>query len=326
MNQFKKAKQLRMESGQTTESITDLKTAGVAPKNEKENYSEDKTIATEKKNEDNTNETSTIAQNVLQPNLQKNYTELGAASAVSPESDINPSDTQDNIIPQPITTIESDIVHSTESIIETTTVTPTTNSITMNSTPIQAIITTNVESDIAQSNDITIADSNTVLHSTIRPLPESTNNVAEVLQPLTNNSSIQTSTPVINSTTMAPVTQTSAPNINEAKAPILTIPTEYHSNSVSQSSTVPVVIKPSNEQQLQEQKYQEVPNTRQNKPAKKSAPNIFAPKGEAKSMRKSLVLKPTSVKIAENYCSKNGGSFNELIQTLLDNFIDEYGL
>ena len=43
-------------------------------------------------------------------------------------------------------------------------------------------------------------------------------------------------------------------------------------------------------------------------------------------MRKSLVLKPTSVKIAENYCEKNGGSFNELIQTLLDNFINEYGL
>lgn len=60
--------------------------------------------------------------------------------------------------------------------------------------------------------------------------------------------------------------------------------------------------------------------------SKKNIPNIFSPKGEAKSMRKSLVLKPTSVKIAENYCAKNGGSFNELIQTLLDNFIDEYGL
>lgn len=60
--------------------------------------------------------------------------------------------------------------------------------------------------------------------------------------------------------------------------------------------------------------------------AKKNVPNIFAPKNEAKSMRKSLVLKPTSVKIAENYCAKNGGSFNELIQTLLDNFIEEYGL
>lgn len=60
--------------------------------------------------------------------------------------------------------------------------------------------------------------------------------------------------------------------------------------------------------------------------SKKSAPNIFHNKGESKSVRKSLVLKPTSVKIAEHYCAKNGGSFNELIQHLLDNFIDEYGL
>lgn len=61
-------------------------------------------------------------------------------------------------------------------------------------------------------------------------------------------------------------------------------------------------------------------------PAKKTIPNIFSPKEEPKSMRKSLVLKPTSVKKAESYCNKNGGSFNELIQTLLDNFINEYGL
>ena len=32
MNQFKKAKQLRSESGQAIESITDLKTAGVTQK------------------------------------------------------------------------------------------------------------------------------------------------------------------------------------------------------------------------------------------------------------------------------------------------------
>ena len=62
------------------------------------------------------------------------------------------------------------------------------------------------------------------------------------------------------------------------------------------------------------------------KDTKKSIPNIFSPKGESKSTRKSLVLKPTSVKIAEDYCAKNGGSFNELIETLLDNFINEYGL
>lgn len=59
---------------------------------------------------------------------------------------------------------------------------------------------------------------------------------------------------------------------------------------------------------------------------KKSVPNMFSQKTESKSIRKSLVLKPSSVKKAENYCAKNGGSFNELIQILLDNFIDQYDL
>ena len=82
-----------------------------------------------------------------------------------------------------------------------------------------------------------------------------------------------------------------------------------------------------NELSYQNYKNEQITSVRTNKTTtKKSVPNIFSPKGEAKSMRKSLVLKPTSVKIAENYCAKNGGSFNELIQTLLDNFIDEYGL
>lgn len=62
------------------------------------------------------------------------------------------------------------------------------------------------------------------------------------------------------------------------------------------------------------------------KGTKKSAPNMFIQKSESKSIRKSLVLRPSSVKIAENYCTKNGGSFNELIQILLDKFIEEYGL
>lgn len=58
----------------------------------------------------------------------------------------------------------------------------------------------------------------------------------------------------------------------------------------------------------------------------KKVPNIFIQKEESKSVRKSLVLKPSSVKKAENYCVKNGGSFNELVQHLLDDFIEAYGL
>lgn len=72
--------------------------------------------------------------------------------------------------------------------------------------------------------------------------------------------------------------------------------------------------------------YSEPATVKSAKSTKKNAPNMFIQKGESKSIRKSLVLRPSSVKIAESYCAKNGGSFNELIQILLDNFIEEYGL
>ena len=99
-----------------------------------------------------------------------------------------------------------------------------------------------------------------------------------------------------------------------------------------QTTPIPVPVKIAPAPSTQEVVYTAPPTVTTTQPTakpstgKKNIPNIFAPKNEAKSMRKSLVLKPTSVKIAENYCAKNGGSFNELIQTLLDNFIDEYGL
>lgn len=101
--------------------------------------------------------------------------------------------------------------------------------------------------------------------------------------------------------------------------------------NVQPAAPIPVPVRVSPAPVVQEVTYTAptvTPVITASKPAttKKNVPNIFAPKNEAKSMRKSLVLKPTSVKIAENYCAKNGGSFNELIQTLLDNFIDEYGL
>ena len=72
--------------------------------------------------------------------------------------------------------------------------------------------------------------------------------------------------------------------------------------------------------------YSESVSARPAKNVKKNVPNMFTQKNESKSIRKSLVLRPSSVKIAENYCAKNGGSFNELIQILLDNFMGEYGL
>lgn len=121
----------------------------------------------------------------------------------------------------------------------------------------------------------------------------------------------------------APVTAIAEPVYEEpALEPIV---------SVQQASPVPVPVRVAPAPVVQEVTYTApvvtpVPTASKASTTKKNIPNIFAPKNEAKSMRKSLVLKPTSVKIAENYCAKNGGSFNELIQTLLDNFIDEYGL
>lgn len=72
--------------------------------------------------------------------------------------------------------------------------------------------------------------------------------------------------------------------------------------------------------------YSESVSPKSVKNGQKNVPNMFTQKNESKSIRKSLVLRPSSVKTAENYCAQNGGSFNELIQILLDNFIDEYGL
>ena len=58
MNQFKKAKQLRNETGQPTESITDLKTAGVTQKEEstKPSITEQKEIQQNSNDKDNSSE------------------------------------------------------------------------------------------------------------------------------------------------------------------------------------------------------------------------------------------------------------------------------
>lgn len=93
------------------------------------------------------------------------------------------------------------------------------------------------------------------------------------------------------------------------------------------TTSQPVII-PDTQQQFSgyESAYTKSVSAVPNNDSKKNAPNMFSRKGESKSIRKSLVLRPSSVKIAENYCAQNGGSFNELIQILLDKFIEEYGL
>lgn len=122
----------------------------------------------------------------------------------------------------------------------------------------------------------------------------------------------------------------------ETKPEIISQPAIYNEEASLQTAGIqpqevsPVKVIPPAVQQPQYSEpavtYVEPVETKPVKSNKKSIPNMFTQKSESKSTRKSLVLKPSSVKKAEIYCEKNGGSFNELIQILLDNFIDEYGL
>ena len=133
-----------------------------------------------------------------------------------------------------------------------------------------------------------------------------------------------------------PKTEAAPDGIPAVQPEIIPQPAAYHEPSyvqttntqtqfISPQQTAQPVVQP----QYSETTIAYTPEPVETKPAKsskKSAPNMFTQKNESKSIRKSLVLRPSSVKIAENYCAKNGGSFNELIQILLDNFIEEYGL
>lgn len=286
MNQFKKAKQLRNETGQPTESITDLKTAGVTQKEE----STEPTITEQKEIQQNSNDKDNSAEN-------KNNT--------LPENLELTSDAKETNIDMEVKTIvqtatETNIIEPIPSMI------PPVNT----ATPSPVVL------------EPTVTEPETIVYEQPSPHTEavapeyptpSYENVRDSVTPVTppQKPNIYNTQNTISQTGSAPL-----PIISQPIMPSYTVQTEY--NNIPQAVPAPPYIEP--------QSSQEVVAIKHDKSTKKSVPNIFTPKGEAKSMRKSLVLKPTSVKIAENYCEKNGGSFNELIQTLLDNFINEYGL
>lgn len=286
MNQFKKAKQLRNETGQPTESITDLKTAGVTQKEESTKPS----ITEQKEIQQNSNDKDNSAEN-------KNNT--------LPENLELTSDAKETNIDMEVKTIvqtatETNIIEPIPSII------PPVNT----ATPSPVVL------------EPTVTEPETIVYEQPSPHTEavapeyptpSYENVRDSVTPVTppQKPNIYNTQNTISQTGSAPL-----PIISQPIMPSYTVQTEY--NNIPQAVPAQPYIEP--------QSSQEVVAIKHDKSTKKSVPNIFTPKGEAKSMRKSLVLKPTSVKIAENYCEKNGGSFNELIQTLLDNFINEYGL
>lgn len=135
-------------------------------------------------------------------------------------------------------------------------------------------------------------------------------------------------TELANSDTVTHMNMPATPNVSIPQTTIYDeLPSAQPQTAQPQIPAMPQATPPV-QQQYPEQNvtYAEPITTKPAKSNKKSVPNMFVQKSESKSIRKSLVLRPSSVKIAENYCAKNGGSFNELIQILLDNFIEEYGL
>lgn len=308
MNQFKKAKQLRSETGQAIESITDLKTAGVTQKTENTEPS----LTEETKIQQN--KTNTAIRSDSEVETINNTT---PASTVS-EADNISMDTN-TVMQTTAETKTNEPIPSAQAPENTATITPAVLEQPVTE-PVEAIVYS--QRPLAENDAIGAQPTETMVYSQPVPQTETTvighaktsyENVPENIVPaavpeILNAHNIPTAIP---QTVRTPV-----PIVSQQAIQSYTAPAEY--NPVSQTVAVQPHIEP--------QPLQEVAAIKHNKSNKKSVPNIFAPKGEAKSMRKSLVLKPTSVKIAENYCEKNGGSFNELIQTLLDNFIDEYGL
>lgn len=301
MNQFKKARQRAIETGHQVENIADLKTAGIKQEN-----SEDKK-AVVKQTSKITTTTKPKEQAVLQTENTAN-TPSENVPVVQP-------------IVQNTTLSESEV-----QVNELNTEIPVSNSAINTSVQI-------TESEVQSENNIPIIEKNTSLSNVAqKDIPVSSVSVNS--EEISSNGIEQQPLPTVQ------VHQTvQEPNINNIEPEYETLITDLEpTQSVVATNAVPIPQKVTAPTMLNQptstvqdnlyktEQIKPVSQPSRNASSKKSVPNIFAPKGEAKSMRKSLVLKPTSVKIAENYCAKNGGSFNELVQTLLDNFIDEYGL
>lgn len=298
MNQFKKAKQRAEETGHATEKITDLKTAGVSSNN------------ASNKN---------LAENNLADDIQQNKSQKSTPLS---EDSAQMGNKSDEIIQSAISNNTANPPESPniDSRKETAN---NTNNVTNN------IVMDNINGNTFDdmSDSMTNSTSDNISNNTSDTIPPVSVRAEKLSSDTnsTNNNIYNTPNPINNN--VAYLSNLQAANIIEDQGGALplqqeSVPMPMPPAAVIQEEATEVITT----RHIKEPEYAYASKTTSKGSSKKNIPNIFAPKGEAKSMRKSLVLKPTSVKIAENYCAKNGGSFNELIQTLLDNFIEEYGL
>lgn len=286
MNQFKKAKLKQLESGKPVEKVSDLQKAGIAIANQEP----------EKKEVEDTS----ISENIINTSKEIAEEKKEVENPIIPDNEPVSVQTVAIPVPKPVTELNTQA-----EITEPKTTTE------LNSTTTQI-------SQENRENEETIAKEDELLavETNIQPEPLPVVNTTPQLEDIPSVvETTQLDLPTINQVSLQPESQT----ISDSPM--------YTNMYTQQINEIEIVEKPhepiiTTTRLVERNAAAPVARTT----AKKSIPNIFAPKDEAKSMRKSLVLKPTSVKKAESYCSKNGGSFNELIQTLLDNFIEEYGL
>ena len=126
MNQFKKAKQLRNETGQPTESITDLKTAGVTQKEEstKPSITEQKEIQQNSNDKDNSSENkdNTLPENIeLTSNAKEPNIDMGVKTISQTANETNMIEPISSII-SPVNTVTPSPVVIEQTVTEPETI------------------------------------------------------------------------------------------------------------------------------------------------------------------------------------------------------------
>ena len=290
MNKFKKAQSERVSSGKRIERASDLTTAGTS--------------------------------DLISQIEDNNETPLPSKFVEKHEEKEDIKKTQEDISPN-----KEEIELPVEPILDTSDATLSNPKDIVSSQP-ELIPQVTIPKPVASEIEATIPEQQVQPEITSEPVPVAQKNILKpepavipVQEPTykLENAPLQAEIPVVQPVEQTPVpiqTVISAATVQQTQVHTIPVAPQVQETVAMQMPAMSYPLMP---------EVVSVPVTRETTP-KKSAPNIFHNKGESKSVRKSLVLKPTSVKIAENYCSKNGGSFNELIQHLLDNFIDEYGL
>lgn len=328
MNQFKKAKLRQLEAGKPVEKVSDLQKAGIAVEQlepeKKENEENDiqKWTKTVKEEEKNTKKED------IKPNNQENVSPVPIPKQVS---QVN---LQQEVVQRNDTLLKDQTIAQelhTEPVLEQTNTTLVEE---------QPVLELHAEPVLEQADRTLVVEEQPVQELYTEPVLQQATTESDVITKPTEY--IQTKTTFsVNQEHIIDHTIIEEPMETVASIPVVMKPESTPINNVaipvSSTNKANQYVVPQQEVPVYDYHEPIITTTRlatRNVTAtapvrttpKKNIPNIFAPKDEAKSMRKSLVLKPTSVKKAESYCSKNGGSFNELIQTLLDNFIEEYGL